>query len=109
VTYTVGSVPQIRLIVRDDDIGSSRAANVACIRSYRDGIVRSVEMMASAPRLNEAVRILQMSIANGSTVVCRVEMGGYLDMLKAACGVLPFWEHFSSLLKSGVLSLRVPG
>ena len=33
------------LIVRGDDIGSSHAANVACIQCYREGIVRSVEVM----------------------------------------------------------------
>lgn len=36
---------EIRLIVRADDIGSSHAANLACIKSYREGIVRSVEVM----------------------------------------------------------------
>lgn len=49
---------EIRLIVRGDDIGSSHAANVACIRSYRDGIVRSVEVMVSAPWFNEAAEML---------------------------------------------------
>ena len=37
---------EIRLIVRADDIGSSHAANLACIKSYREGIARSVEVMA---------------------------------------------------------------
>jgi predicted glycoside hydrolase/deacetylase ChbG (UPF0249 family) len=36
---------EIRLIVRADDIGSSHAANLACIKSYREGIARSVEVM----------------------------------------------------------------
>jgi len=49
---------EIRLIVRGDDIGSSHAANVACIRSYREGIVRSVEVMAPCPWFNEAVKML---------------------------------------------------
>ena len=35
--------------VRGDDIGSSHAANVACIRCCRDGIVRSLEGMVTAP------------------------------------------------------------
>lgn len=48
----------IRLIVRADDIGSSHTANVACIRSYRDGIARSVEVMVPAPWFNEAVQML---------------------------------------------------
>ncbi len=36
---------EIKLIVRADDIGSSHAANLACIKSYREGISRSVEVM----------------------------------------------------------------
>ncbi|MHC4171044.1 MAG: ChbG/HpnK family deacetylase, partial [Planctomycetota bacterium] len=35
----------INLIIRGDDIGSSHAANVACIRSYTEGIMTSVEVM----------------------------------------------------------------
>jgi len=49
---------RIRLIVRADDIGSSHAANVACIKSYREGIARSVEVMVPAPWFNEAVKML---------------------------------------------------
>ena len=49
----------IRLIVRGDDIGSSHAANVACIRCYREGIARSVEVMVPAPWFNEAVKMLR--------------------------------------------------
>ncbi len=48
----------IRLIVRGDDIGSSHAANVACIQCCREGIVRSLEVMVSAPWFNEAVKML---------------------------------------------------
>jgi predicted glycoside hydrolase/deacetylase ChbG (UPF0249 family) len=50
---------EIRLIVRADDIGSSHAANVACIECYREGIARSVEVMVSAPWFNEAVTMLR--------------------------------------------------
>lgn len=49
---------EIRLIVRADDIGSSHAANVACIQSYQEGIVRSVELMVPCPWFTEAVRML---------------------------------------------------
>lgn len=48
----------IRLIVRGDDIGSTHAANLACIQSYREGIVRSVELMVPCPWFPEAVRLL---------------------------------------------------
>ena len=50
---------EIRLIVRADDIGSSHAANLACIKSYRDGIARSVEVMIPAPWFNEAAKMLK--------------------------------------------------
>ncbi len=50
---------EIMLLVRGDDIGSSHAANVACIRSYREGIVRSVEIMVPSPWFNEAVKMLK--------------------------------------------------
>lgn len=49
----------IKLVVRADDIGSCHAANVACIQSYREGIARSVEVMATCPWFNEAARMLR--------------------------------------------------
>ncbi len=49
---------EIRLVVRADDMGSSHAANVACIQAYREGIVRTVEVMVPGPWFNEAVRLL---------------------------------------------------
>ncbi len=48
----------IRLIVRGDDIGSFHAANLGCIRSYTDGIVRSVEVMVPCPWFPEAAEML---------------------------------------------------
>ena len=48
-----------RLIVRADDMGSSHASNVACIESYKNGIVTSIEIMAVGPWFPEAVRYLQ--------------------------------------------------
>jgi predicted glycoside hydrolase/deacetylase ChbG (UPF0249 family) len=48
----------IYLIVRGDDIGSCHAANVACIRSYEEGVVKSVELMVPCPWFPEAVKML---------------------------------------------------
>jgi predicted glycoside hydrolase/deacetylase ChbG (UPF0249 family) len=53
-----GEMP-IKLIVRADDIGSSHAANLACIKSYQEGIARSVEVMAPCPWFNEAAQMLR--------------------------------------------------
>jgi predicted glycoside hydrolase/deacetylase ChbG (UPF0249 family) len=50
---------EIRLIARADDIGSCHAANEACIKSYREGIVRTVEVMVPGPWFNEAVKMLR--------------------------------------------------
>jgi predicted glycoside hydrolase/deacetylase ChbG (UPF0249 family) len=48
----------ISLIVRGDDIGSCHAANVACIRAYKEGIVRSTEVMVPCSWFPEAVKML---------------------------------------------------
>ena len=59
---SVNASPQadqgIYLLIRGDDIGSSHTVNVACIESYRNGIVRSVELMVPGPWFPEAVRLL---------------------------------------------------
>ena len=49
---------KIFLLIRGDDIGSSHSSNLACIESYRNGIMRSVELMAPCPWFPEAVRLL---------------------------------------------------
>jgi predicted glycoside hydrolase/deacetylase ChbG (UPF0249 family) len=48
----------IYLIVRGDDIGSSHAANVACIQSYKEGIMKTVEIMVPCAWFPEAVKLL---------------------------------------------------
>jgi predicted glycoside hydrolase/deacetylase ChbG (UPF0249 family) len=48
----------IYLIIRGDDIGSCHAANVACIKSYQEGIMRTVELMVPCPWFLEAVQLL---------------------------------------------------
>lgn len=48
-----------RLIIRADDMGSFHASNVACLKTYRDGIISSVEVMAVTPWFPEAVKMLR--------------------------------------------------
>ncbi len=48
----------IRLLVRADDIGSFHAANIGCIDSYKNGIARSVEVMAPCTWFPEAAKML---------------------------------------------------
>jgi predicted glycoside hydrolase/deacetylase ChbG (UPF0249 family) len=50
---------QVYLLVRGDDIGFSHSANVACIESYTNGIMRSVELMPACPWFPEAVKMLK--------------------------------------------------
>lgn len=49
----------IYVIVRADDIGSSHAADLACIKCYTDGIVRSVEVMVPCAWFLEAAAMLR--------------------------------------------------
>ncbi|MCX8108173.1 MAG: polysaccharide deacetylase family protein [Verrucomicrobiae bacterium] len=55
---TADASEKIRLLVRGDDIGSTHAANIACIRTYKEGIVRSVELMVPCAWFPEAVKLL---------------------------------------------------
>jgi chitin disaccharide deacetylase len=52
------STGQIRLLVRADDMGVTQAANEACIQCYRDGIVRSTEVIVPGAWFLDAVRLL---------------------------------------------------
>ena len=49
---------EIRLLVRADDMGVAQSVNEACIKSYREGIVRSVEVIVPGPWFLDAVRLL---------------------------------------------------
>lgn len=49
----------IYLIIRADDIGSSHAANIGCIKSFDHGIAQSVEVMVPCPWFPEAAKLLR--------------------------------------------------
>lgn len=49
----------IRLIVRGDDMGFCHAANEACIASYQNGMMRTVEVMPTTPWFAEAIKMLE--------------------------------------------------
>ncbi|MDD4516401.1 ChbG/HpnK family deacetylase [Massilibacteroides sp.] len=51
-------VPPPRLIVRADDMASSRAANIACVETALNGITTSIEVMVVCPWFPETVKIL---------------------------------------------------
>ncbi len=48
-----------RLIVRADDMGSFRAANIACMKGVTDGIITDIEVMAVTSWFPEAARLLR--------------------------------------------------
>lgn len=48
----------IRLLVRADDLGNAQATNEACVRAYREGIVRSVEVIVPGQWTPDAVRLI---------------------------------------------------
>ena len=47
------------LVIRIDDMGALHSVNVASIDSYRNGIAKSVEVLAVGPWFMEAVKMLQ--------------------------------------------------
>lgn len=51
--------PEIRLLVRADDMGVAQGVNEACIRSCTDGIARSVEVIVPGPWFLDAVERLK--------------------------------------------------
>ncbi|WKN44535.1 polysaccharide deacetylase family protein [Tunicatimonas pelagia] len=53
------SAQSIQLIVRSDDMGFTHAANEAIIKTYKNGITTSVEVMVPTPWFSEAVKMLQ--------------------------------------------------
>lgn len=52
------SSAKIQLIMRGDDIGFSKAANLACIKGYKQGIITSVEVIVPGPWFLDAARLL---------------------------------------------------
>ena len=54
-----GNAP--KLIVRGDDMGFSHSADIALIKSYKQGIETSIEVIAPSPWFPEAVKMLQQN------------------------------------------------
>ena len=57
VSVTQAQQP-IRLIVRGDDMGYSHAGNQAIIKTYTEGIEKSIEVIVPSPWFPEAVKLL---------------------------------------------------
>jgi predicted glycoside hydrolase/deacetylase ChbG (UPF0249 family) len=50
---------KIRLLVRGDDMGYTHSGNEALIKSYKEGIERSIEVIVPSPWFPEAVKLLK--------------------------------------------------
>jgi len=69
VIFAASPDDAVYLIVRADDIGSSHAANLACIESYQNGIARSVEVMVPCPWFLEAAECCATTPATTSACI----------------------------------------
>ena len=52
-------VKPARLIVRGDDMGFSHSGNLALIKTYKEGIEKSIEVIVPSPWFPEAVKLLE--------------------------------------------------
>jgi predicted glycoside hydrolase/deacetylase ChbG (UPF0249 family) len=50
---------EIKLIIRGDDMGFCHTVNLACLKAYKEGILRTVEIMVPPPWFNEAAKMLR--------------------------------------------------
>jgi len=50
---------EIRLIIRVDDLGASHSVNTGILKTIKDGIATSIEIMVPTPWYPEAIRMLQ--------------------------------------------------
>ena len=57
--YSVAQQNPARLIIRGDDMGYSHSGNLALIKSYREGIEKSIEVIVPSPWFPEAVKMLE--------------------------------------------------
>jgi CubicO group peptidase (beta-lactamase class C family)/predicted glycoside hydrolase/deacetylase ChbG (UPF0249 family) len=59
LTRPAANEGEIRLLARADDMGVAQSVNEACIKSYKEGIVRSAEVIVPGPWFLDAVRLLK--------------------------------------------------
>ncbi len=59
LSFSMGQEEDIVVLVRADDMGSSRSANYACLESFEKGIVKSIEIMVPCAWFEEAVQLVK--------------------------------------------------
>lgn len=57
--FSMAQQKPARLIVRGDDMGFSHSGNLALLKTYKEGISRSIEVIVPSPWFPEAVTMLQ--------------------------------------------------
>jgi predicted glycoside hydrolase/deacetylase ChbG (UPF0249 family) len=57
ILFSCSPEPEIRLLVRGDDMGGSHDANMGIIKAYQDGIVTSASILPGASHFEEAVEL----------------------------------------------------
>lgn len=56
--FAIAQQQPIRLIIRGDDMGFSHSGNLALIKTYKEGIEQSIEVIVPSPWFPEAVQLL---------------------------------------------------
>jgi predicted glycoside hydrolase/deacetylase ChbG (UPF0249 family) len=59
LVFAADDTPKIKVLFRGDDMAVAQAANEACIKAYREGVVRSVEVIVPGAWFLDAVRLLK--------------------------------------------------
>ena len=76
---SISSFSQIKLIIRGDDAGSTRSANLAIIDNFQNGILRTTEVMVPCPWFNDAVTLINQfsDLDVGVHLTINSEWAGY--------------------------------
>src|SRR6478736_6721297 len=69
-----------RLIVRGDDMGFSHSGNLALIKSFKEGIETSIEVIIPSPWFPEAVKMLREN--PGIDIGIHLALTSEWDMIK---------------------------
>jgi len=109
----------IQVVMRADDFGFSNAANSACIKGYREGIITSVEVLVPGPWFLAAAELLKenpkLDVGVHLTLTCEWDNYKWAPLTKAssllaADGFLPVtnsdFENLNYSLKEVERELR---
>ena len=77
--FPIKNIAQIKLIIRGDDAGSTRSANLAIVDNFQNGILRTAEVMVPCPWFNDAVTLINQypDLDVGVHLTINSEWAGY--------------------------------